>query len=116
MIIHWDDNLNCFQKFAVFETQEDFASAHIANDNISQLYRLNARHTVAFSTNFEPYSFPLFVRLSCGGCGYTYSGSEIEPLWREKIIQDLKAQKEQLDRLVALEDKLLENKEWWCKR
>jgi hypothetical protein len=116
MIIHWDDSLNRFQKFAIFETEEDFASAHIANDNIPQLYRLNSRHTVAFGANFKPHSFPLFVKLECGAGNYTYSASEIEPWWREKIIQDLKEQKEQLDRLVALEDKLLANKEWWYKR
>lgn len=116
MIIHWDDSLHRFQNYAVFETEEDLAAAHIANDNIPHLYRIDARKTVALGANFKPFSFPLFLQLECGAGNYTYSASEIEPWWREKIIQDLKEQKEQLDRLVALEDKLLENKEWWYKR
>jgi hypothetical protein len=116
MIIHWSESLNDFQKYVVFETEQDFISAHIPHDTIPQLYRLNSRKTIAFGANFKPHSFPLFVKLECGAGNYTYSASEIEPWWREKIIQDLKDQKEQLDRLVALEDKLLENKEWWYKR
>lgn len=108
MIINWNDSLNYFQKIVVFETEEDFVSAHITNNNIPQLYRLNSMHTMAFDVNFKPHSFPLFVLLTCGAGNYTYSASEIEPWWREKIIQDLKKQKVQLDRLVALEDKWLE--------
>ena len=107
MIIHWDECVDNFTDYVIFETKEDWDNSYIPHDKVYNLHRLDRLHTVAFGEGYVPSTFPFIAMLKCGGCYYTYHGEPLRKEFISKIFEKLEEQKESLDKMLSLKDKFL---------